>query len=40
MGLVWFLLIACGIVYPARDAEDGISGSPSAGFMLYYVLLM
>lgn len=29
-----------GIVYPARTAVDGISGSPPAGFMLYYTVLM
>lgn len=39
-GLVWSLLIVRGIVYPARTAVDGISGSPPAGFMLYYAVLM
>lgn len=35
-GLVWSLLIACGIIYTARAAVDGIFGSPPAGF---YALL-
>lgn len=39
-GLVWSLLIVHGIVYPARTAVDGISGSPPAGFMLYYAVLI
>lgn len=39
-GLVCSLLIVHGIVYPARTAVDGISGSPPAGFMLYYAVLM
>lgn len=39
-GLVWSVLIVHGIVYPARTAVDGISGSSPAGFMLYYAVLM
>lgn len=39
-GLVWSVLIVYGIVYPARTAVDGISGSPPAGFTLYYAALM
>lgn len=39
-GLVWSPLIAHGLAYPARAAVDGIFGSPPAGFMLYYAVLM